>query len=62
MLKIDEAIFDTDKVICKNISKFDTTERGLLSQNILSQVRNLVEYIFMKVYDGNVDIVEKYSM
>ena len=55
MLKIDEAIFDTDKVICKNINKFNATERGLLSQNILSQLRNLVEYIFMKVYDDNAD-------
>ena len=45
MLKVDEAILDTNKVICRNISVFDTSERGLLSQNILSQLRNFVEYI-----------------
>ena len=45
MMKIDKAILDTDKVICRNISRFDASERGLLSQNILSQLRNFVEYI-----------------
>lgn len=50
MLKIDSAILDTNKVICSNISKFDASERGLLSQNLLSQLRNFVEYIFIKAY------------
>ena len=39
MMQIDSAILATDKVICKNISRFDDSERGLLSQNILSQLR-----------------------
>lgn len=58
MLKIDKAILDTDGIICKNISKFDFTERGLLSQNILSQLRNYVEYIATKIYGSlqNLDI------
>ena len=52
MLKIDMAIRDTNTVICKNIDRFDSSERGLLSQNILSQLRNFVEYIVSKiVYD-----------
>ena len=55
MLKVDEAILDTNKVICKNISIFDTSERGLLSQNILAQLRNFVEYIAQKVYSNGVD-------
>lgn len=49
MVSIDKAILDCDSVICKNISHFDESERGLLSQNILSQLRNLIEYIAMKV-------------
>jgi energy-coupling factor transporter ATP-binding protein EcfA2 len=56
MLKIDKAILDTSKIICKNIDKFDDSERGLLSQNILAQLRNLVEYIAEKVYAKGVDI------
>ena len=55
MLKVDEAIFDTNKVICRNISVFDASERGLLSQNILAQLRNFVEYIVQKVYSNGVD-------
>lgn len=55
MLKVDEAIFDTNKVICRNISVFDASERGLLSQNILAQLRNFVEYIVQKVYSNGDD-------
>lgn len=56
MLTIDKAIYDTNEVICKNINKFDSSERGLLSQNILSQLRNFVEYISMKIYAKGDDI------
>lgn len=56
MLKIDIAILDTNRVICKNISKFDDTERGLLSQNILAQLRDFVEYIAEKIYAKGMDI------
>lgn len=55
MLKVDGAIFDTNKVICRNISIFDASERGLLSQNILAQLRNFVEYIVQKVYSNGAD-------
>ena len=56
MLNIDRAICDTSSVISKNIDRFDSSERGLLSQNILSQLRNLVEYIAEKVMAGGNDI------
>ena len=55
MLKIDTAIINTSRVICKNISRFDASERGLLSQNILAQLRNLVEYTAGKVYANGAD-------
>ena len=53
MNAIDKAILDADTKICKNISKFDDSDRGLLSQNILSQLRNFVEYIAMKLCSTN---------
>ena len=56
MMQIDSAILATDKVICKNISRFDDSERGLLSQNILSQLRNFVEYIAGKIYANGADL------
>ena len=55
MLQVDEAILDTNRVICKNIAVFDASERGLLSQNILAQLRNFVEYIVQKIYSKGVD-------
>ena len=56
MLKIDVAIKETASVISKNIDRFDDSERGLLSQNILAQLRNLVEYIAQKIYSNGQDI------
>lgn len=56
MLKIDKAILDTNGVICDNISQLKFSDRGLLSQNILSQIRNFVEYIAIKAYTTNQDI------
>lgn len=56
MTAIDKAILDADTNICKNISKFDDSDRGLLSQNILSQLRNFVEYIAMKLCSANKDV------
>lgn len=52
---------DTDSVICRNIDVIDNSKRGLLSQNILSQLRNIVEYTILKIYAhenklSNVDI------
>ena len=55
-MKIDKAILDTDKVICNNINRFDASERGLLSQNILAQLRNFVEYIAGKIYANGADM------
>ena len=55
MLMVDQAIFDANRVICRNIAVFDDSERGLLSQNILSQLRNFVEYIAQKVYTNGED-------
>lgn len=58
MNKINSCILDINKTICKNIDKFDVADRGLLSQNILSQLRNFVEHISLKIYDNgrNIDV------
>lgn len=56
MLLIDKAIFDTDRAISKNIAAADIFDRGFLSQNILSQLRNFVEYIAQKIYSNGLDI------
>lgn len=50
MSKIDDAIYAVDSVICRNIAHLCDTDRGLLSQNILAQLRNFVEDIALKEY------------
>ena len=56
MLGIDKAILDTNGVICDNISQLSFADRGLLSQNILGQIRNFVEYIAIKAYSNGQDV------
>lgn len=50
MEKIDRRIYQADKVICNNIDKFDASERGMLSQNILAHLRTFVEMVALKAY------------
>ena len=56
-MDINKSLLDTSKVICKNISMCDDSQRGLLSQNILSQLRNFVEYVAIKIMvaENNID-------
>lgn len=55
-MKIDSVISATNTIICKNIDKFDASERGLLSQNILAQTRTFVESIAVKIFSQGADI------
>lgn len=60
MTKIDAAIRTIDKNICENIARVGDSDRGFLSQNILSQLRNFVEYIAVKICANGSD-VESYD-
>ena len=61
MNKIDSQILTIDENIRQNIEKFSPIERGLLSQNILSQLRNFVEHISLKAYCQGGDIEDTYE-
>ena len=56
MLKIDKSIYDINKNICENIRLFPLKDRGFVSQNILAQLRNFVEYVAIKIYSHGTDI------
>lgn len=56
MLRIDKAIFDANGAICENIAQLGAGDRGFLSQNILGQIRNFVEYIAIKAYSNGRDV------
>lgn len=59
-LQIDNNILTIDKNICNNIERYSGTDRGFLSQNILSQLRNFIEQIFLKIYSQGQDIESNY--
>lgn len=48
----DNEILKVDKVICDNIAKKEALGDELLSQNIISQLRNFVEAIAIKIYSS----------
>jgi hypothetical protein len=45
MNNIDLGIQTIRQAICKNIDRFDESERGLLSQNIMTQLRNFIRLL-----------------
>lgn len=48
-MEIDKKIYDVDKVINDNFD-LENVSRGFISQNVLAQLRNLVEYIICRIY------------
>lgn len=58
MLRIEQKIYDIDKVICGNLDMIDwpAATRDLISQNLLSQSRNLVEHIAVRAYCNGEEI------
>ena len=50
IIDIDKRIYSCNEAIYKNIESLQANERGLLSQNILSQLRNFLECVFLKIY------------
>lgn len=58
MLEIERKILDIDRTICENMEllEYPTVTRALISQNILSQSRNLVEHIAVRIYSNGKDI------
>ena len=61
LLRIDEQILNIDKVICRHIDSLSISPRGVVSQDILSQLRNFVEHIMLKFYANGQDIENSYD-
>lgn len=60
MQEIDTRIQEINKTVCENIELIDFASRGLVSQNVLSQSRHLVEHIAMKAYSMKHDLNVNY--
>lgn len=60
MTTVNEHIRSVDEAICGNIAAL-TDQRALLSQNILAQLRNLVEGVAVRLHTGSDDTEYAYS-
>ena len=60
-LRIDAQILNIDKVICRHLDNISSSPRGVISQDILSQLRNFVEHIMLKFYANGQDIDNSYE-
>jgi energy-coupling factor transporter ATP-binding protein EcfA2 len=60
MTTVSEQIRNADQAICRNIESL-ADQRALLSQNILSQLRNLVEGVAVRLHTGSLDTEFNYD-
>jgi hypothetical protein len=57
---VEEQIRSADEVICQNIDSL-TDQRALLSQNVLAQLRNLVEGVAVRLHARRSDAEFNYA-
>lgn len=55
-LKVDDAILESNKIICRQISRIGESSRSEVSQEVLESLRHFVEHILLKVYAEGDDI------
>ena len=60
-MKVYKSIQIVNKAICDNIENGTIVDRGLLSQNILAQLRNLVEHTAIVTYGVGNDLEVNYD-
>lgn len=56
MRTINDEIRITDNAICRYLDGIGDSTRGVISQDILAHLRNLVEHVMLKYYSPNKDI------
>lgn len=56
--KIDIELRNIDKAICRHIENISRDSRGMVSQDVLSDLRHYLEHIMFKIYDNgkNLDV------
>jgi hypothetical protein len=60
MTTVGEHLLSTDEAICQNVDSLPD-QRSLLSQNILAQLRNLVEGAAVRLHVGSSDVEYNYA-
>lgn len=59
--KIDSELYNLDNAICRHIDNISRDSRGMVSQDILSDLRHYVEHIMFKIYDNGKNLDITYS-
>lgn len=59
--RIDEQILRSNAAICRHIENLDALDRGVVSQDILSNLRTFVEHTMFKIYAHANDTTYDYS-
>ena len=58
---IDEAIYESNKIICRQISRLGQSTRGEVSQEVIESLRHFVEHILLKIYANGGDIEDTHE-
>lgn len=53
MVSITDRIKNTDEIICRYLDQVDAASRGVISQDILAHLTDLVEHIMLRLYASN---------
>lgn len=61
ILKVDAAIYESNKIICRQISRLGESTRGEVSQEVLESLRHFVEHIILKEYANGGDIEDTHE-
>lgn len=61
VLHVDNCINEIDKVICRHFDSIGFNTRGAVSQDVLSQLRHLVEHIMLRFYTRGQDMDNSYD-
>ena len=59
--KIDTEIYNLDEAICRHIDNISRDSRGVVSQDILGDLRHYVEHIILKIYANKNDLDVTYK-
>lgn len=59
--RIDAEIQRVDKAICRHIDNIDRDERGYVAQDVVGDLRHLLDHVMLKIYANNVDISDNYE-
>ena len=58
MATLSEKIISIDKTICRHLDQAELSERGIISQDIISHLIAFVEHIMLNFYSKNTDMLD----